>query len=210
MTTVGRITLCLAFAAGALTGCARAQQTPPPTVPTARTDSTAASIGAFGTLSQNDIAIRLRNDELEIRLVPLDLRVTSLLARDAAMSLQGLVARNRTAIDSAASAAGASEPGLVLVTFFAQRDGVRFDPQLLTLTFQGRLLRPTAIVPLSPAFSSQQLDARGNAMAIYLYEELLPVWNPFTVGYGTLVSNEWERRLPTLERERARLAARPQ
>ena len=207
MNAVGRITLCLAFAAGALIGCARAQEPPAQPVPAARPVS---PVPTGGTLSQNDIAIRLRNDELEIRLVPLDLRVTSLLARDAAMSLQGLVTRNRTAIDSAASAAGASEPGLVLVTFFAQRDGVRFDPQLLTLSFQGRLLRPMAIVPLSPAFSSQQLDARGNAMAIYLYEELLPVWNPFTVGYGVLISNEWERRLPTLERERARLAARPQ
>jgi hypothetical protein len=101
-----------------------------------------------------------------------------------------------------------AEPGLALVTFFAQRDGVRFDPQLVWLTFQNRQLRPIATVPLSPAFSSQQLDARGTAMAIYLYDELLPVWSPFTVTYDTLVSNDWERRLPTLARERDRLAVR--
>jgi hypothetical protein len=45
-------------------------------------------------------------------------------------------------------------------------------------------------------------------MAIYLYEELLPVWSIFTVSYDTLVSNDWERRLPTLARERDRLAVR--
>ena len=203
-----RIAAVVAFAAGALAGCARAQQTPPPASAEARRDSLARTAGDDGTLSQNDIVVRLRNDDLDIRLVPLDLRLTTLLARDAAESLQRLVARNRTAIDSAARAAGVAEPGLALVTFFAQRDGVRFDPQLLWLTFQNRQLRPIATVPLSPAFSSQQLDARGTAMAIYLYEELLPVWSIFTVTYDTLVSNDWERRLPTLARERDRLAVR--
>lgn len=206
--TAVRIALSLAFLAGALTGCAKAQEPQPaPTVPAA--EPAAQSFGDFGTLSQNDIAIRLRDDELEIRFVPLDPRVVGLVARDAATSLQRLLARHRAEVDSAAAVSGVSEPGLALVSFFGQRDGVRFDAQLLTLTVQNRLLRPLAIVPLSPNFTSQQLDARASVMAIYLFEELLPVWNPFTVSYGALTSSDWERRLPTLERERARLAARP-
>lgn len=206
--SAGRIAAIVAFAAGALAGCARAQEAPAPASPAARRDSLVSAAGRYGTLSQNDIVVRLRNEDLDIRLVPLDLRVTSLLARDAAESLQRLVARHRTAIDSAARAGGVAEPGLALVTFFAQRDGVRFDPQLVWLTFQNRQLRPIATVPLSPAFSSQQLDARGTAMAIYVYEDVLPVWSVFTVTYDTLVSNDWERRLPTLARERDRLAVR--
>ena len=207
--SAGRIAVIVAFAAGALAGCARAQEAAAPaTTPAARRDSLARTAGDYGTLSQNDIVVRLRNEDLDIRLVPLDVRVTTLLAPDAAESLQRLVARQRTAIDSAARASGVAEPGLALVTFFAQRDGVRVDPQLVWLTFQNRQLRPIATVPLSPAFSSQQLDARGTAMAIYLYDELLPVWSPFTVTYDTLVSNDWERRLPTLARERDRLAVR--
>lgn len=214
-TRTAAVSLVAVAAIVAATGCAHAQQPVPAraTDSSARRDSAAVSaspIGNQATLSQNDIAIRLRNDELEVRLVPLDIRVTALLARDGAASLQRLIAGHRAEIDSAASQGGVSEPGLALVTFFSQRDGVRFDPQLLTLSFQNRLLRPLSILALSPKFSSQQLDARESAMAIYVYEELLPVWDPFTVSYGDMISNEWERRLPTLVRERSRLAGRPQ
>ncbi|HEX6643931.1 MAG TPA: hypothetical protein VF037_04600, partial [Gemmatimonadales bacterium] len=160
-----------------------------------------------GQLSQNDIAVRLRTDELEIRFVPLDLRVTALLARDGAESLQRLVERHRPSIDSAGRASGVSEPGLALVTFFGLQQGVRFDPELLTITARNQLLRPLAIVPLSARFGAAQLSARESAMAVYLFEDLLPVWEPFTVHYETLTSHDWERRLPTLARERDRLAA---
>ena len=202
------VTLAL-IASGVLaeSGCAQSQTRPVP-APTTRApgDSAPRSIAGRGTLSQNDIVVRLRNDELEIRFVPLDLRVTSLLAPDAARSLQGIVADNRVSIDSVGRLGGVSEPGLALVTYFSQREDVRFDPQLLTLSYQNRLLRPLGIVPLSPRFTSQQLNARESAMAIYVFEELLPVWDEFTVSYATLSSNEWERRLPTLQRERARLS----
>ena len=111
-----RIAVIVAFAAGALAGCARAQEAAAPaTTPAARRDSLARTAGDYGTLSQNDIVVRLRNEDLDIRLVPLDVRVTTLLARDAADSLQRLVARERTAIDSAARASGVAEPGLARV-----------------------------------------------------------------------------------------------
>lgn len=197
----------VSIAAGA--ACARAQTPPPGGTPTGTADSVIIPPGVYGTLSQNEIAIRLRTDDLEIRFVPLDIRITALLARDGAESLQRLVERNRAAIDSAGRAAGVSEPGLALVTFFAQRAGARFDPELLTLTARNQFVRPMAIVPLNPRFGAAQLDARESAMAVYVFEELLPVWEPFIVNYETLASREWERRLPQLQRERDRLAASP-
>ena len=190
-------------------GCAQSENRPAPAPMTrAQADSAARAIAGRGTLNQNNIVVRLRNDELEIRLVPLDIRVTSLLAPDGAESLQRLLARHRPAIDSIGQDRNISEPGLALVTFFSQREDARFDPQLLTLTFQNRLIRPIGIVPLSPRFTSQQLGARQSAMAIYVFEELIPVWDKFLVSYAELASNEWERHLPTLERERARLSTR--
>ena len=197
----------ISVAAGA--ACARAQVPPAATTPQDTADSVVVPPGVYGTLSQNEIAVRLRTDELEIRFVPLDLRITTLLARDGAESLQRLVERNRPAIDSAGRAAGISEPGLALVTFFALQPGTRFDPELLTLTARNQFLRPMAIVPLSPRFGAAQLNARESAMAVYIFEELLPVWEPFTVNYENLASREWERRLPQLQRERDRLAATP-
>jgi hypothetical protein len=204
------VSLALAFASVAAgAACARAQNPPAGSAVGAAADSVVIPPGVYGTLSQNEIAIRLRTDELEIRFVPLDIRITTLLARDGAESLQRLVERNRPAIDSAGRAAGISEPGLALVTFFAQQPGARFDPELLTLTARNQFLRPMAIVPLSPRFGAAQLNARESAMAVYIFEELLPVWEPFTVNYENLVSREWERRLPQLQRERDRLAATP-
>ena len=162
----------------------------------------------YGTLSQNDVAIRLRSDELEIRFVPLDDRILGLLARDAAESLRGLLAARRTAIDSAARQNGVAAPGLALVGFFAQRDGVRFDPQLVMVTASGRVLRPLAVVPLSPRFGSHQLGLREQVMGLFLYEDQIPVDAAFEVSYESQISREWERRLPLLERERARIGAR--
>ena len=188
--------------------CARAQVPAGAPAPAA-TDSVVVPPGVYGTLSQNEIVIRLRTDELEVRFLPLDLRITTLLARDGAESLQRLVERNRPAIDSAGRASGVSEPGLALVTFFAQQPGVRFDPELLTITARNQFVRAMAIVPLSPRFGAAQLEARESAMAVYIFEELLPVWEPFTVNYENLSSRDWERRLPALQRERDRLAATP-
>lgn len=184
-----------------LAGCARAQSPDTTAAPAAPT----AEPTHYGTLDQNAISIRMRNDDIELRFVPLDPRVTGLLAEDGARALQQLVERSRTAIDSAGRDAGVSSPGLALVTFFGLRDGVRFDAQLLTVESSGRLLRPMAAVPLTPSYGAGQLAARQSAMAIYLYDEPLPVLEPFTLTYGPMTSSAWRDRLPILDRERARV-----
>ena len=162
----------------------------------------------FGTLKQSDLALRLRSDELEVRLVPLDQRVTRLLARDAYESLESLVRSRRYSIDSLAKISGISEPGLALVTFFGGREGARFDPSNLNLGIRNQILRPRGIVPFSPRFTSQQLDVREQVSAIYLFEELLPVTDAFTFSYQGRVSEDWQNKQRLLDRERGRVAAR--
>jgi hypothetical protein len=163
----------------------------------------------FGSLKQSDLALRIRSDELEVRLVPLDERVTRLLAKDAYQSLQGLVHSRRASIDSVARLSGISAPGLALVSFFAGREGARFDPSTLTLSIRNRVLRPRGIVPFSPRFTSQQLNLREQVSAIYIFDELLPVTNDaFTFGYQGSVSEDWQNKQQILDRERARVAAR--
>ena len=162
----------------------------------------------LGTLSQNDLALRVRNDDLEIRFIPLDPRVTRLLARDAYQSILGLVEANRRGVDSVASRAGVSQPGLALVSFFGLRPDVHFDPQTLTLLIRNRVFRPLGTIPLTPRFTSGQLGVREQASAIYVFEESIPVDDSFTLSYGTLNSDDWQNKQSTLERERARVAAR--
>jgi len=164
--------------------------------------------GGFGSLTQNDLALRIRTPDVEVRFVPLDARVTRLLAKDSWESLRSVVESKRTAIDSVANAAGVSRPGLALVTFFGQRVNARFDPQTLTVSARSREFRPLGIVPFSGRFTSQQLDVREQVSGIYLFEELLPVNDSFTVLYAGQASDDWQGKQRTLDRERARVASR--
>ena len=162
----------------------------------------------YGSLTQNDLSLRMGNEDLEIRFVPLSPRTAPLLAPDAFQSVRSLVETHRRAIDSVAARAGVSQPGLALVSFFGQRSDVRFDPQTLTLLVRNRVFRPLGVIPLTPRFTSQQLDVREQANALYLFEEDIPVDDSYTVSYGTMTSDDWQRKLPILDRERARVSAR--
>ena len=162
----------------------------------------------YGSLTQDDLALRMRNDDLEIRFVPLDHRVMPLLARDAYQSLRALIETHRRGIDSVASRSGVSQPGLALVSFFGQRPDVRFDAQTLTLLIRNRVFQPLGTIPISPKFTSQQLGVREQASAIYLFEEDIPVDDSFTLTYADLQSEDWQQKQSVLDRERARVSAR--
>ena len=165
---------------------------------------------SYGTLNQNDLAIRVRNEDVEIRFIPLDAKVTRLLANDAFQSLRSLVETRRRSIDSVASRAGVTEPGLALVSFFGLRSDTRFDPQTLTVRLRNRALQPLGIIPINARFTSHQLDQREQASAIYLFEEDLPVDDSFSLSYGALISEDWQTKQPLIDRERARVSARAQ
>jgi hypothetical protein len=162
----------------------------------------------LGSLSQDDLAVRLRNDGLEIRFVPLDERMIRLLAPDAYRALHALRLRERPKIDSIARETGVSAPSAALVSFYARQPGTRIQPELLMVALRSRQFYPLGIIPLSPSFSSQQLELRQPATAIYLYEEQLPIAEPFTLTYAGTTSDDWERKLNTLERERSRIGSR--
>lgn len=167
-----------------------------------------ATTVSYGTLNQNDLALRVRNDDVEIRFIPLDPKVTRLLANDAFQSLRALVETRRRSIDSVASRAGVTEPGLALVSFFGLRSDTRFDPQTLTVRVRNRAFQPLGIIPINARFGSQQLDLREQASAIYLFEEDLPVDDSFSLSYGALISDDWQTKQPLIDRERARVSAR--
>ncbi len=193
MRHLGATVILLVLGAPAFAQSGGPAQTPPPT---------------YGTLTQNDLALRLRNEDIDIRFVPLDPRVTRLLARDAFRALRTVVETRRREIDSVASQAGVSRPGLALVSFYGLRSGARFDPQTVTLLIRSRVFRPLGVIPINTLFTSQQLDVREQASAIYVFEEDIPVEDSFSLAYGALVSEDWQTKQPTLDRERARVSAR--
>jgi hypothetical protein len=164
----------------------------------------------YGTLTQNDLALRVVTPDIEVRFIPLDQRVTRLLAKDSWESLQSLVKSRRASIDSIANMEGVSRPGLALVTFFGQRSNARFDPQTLTLVVRNRVFNPLGIVPFSGKFTSQQLDVREQVSGIYLFEQDLPVDDSFTISYNGVNSGDWSGKQRQLDSERARVALRAQ
>src|SRR5207245_2712375 len=82
--------------------------------------------------------------------------------------------------------AGVDRPTLVMVTFFGLLPQARFSPEDVNITSRGRLFRPVGIVPLSPRWSSYQLDAHEQAVAIYLFEEGISFHEGLTVSYQGL------------------------
>ncbi len=189
---------------GACSPRAAAGQDPAPA------DSTHVDLvpAGHGQLTQDAITLVLRSGSVEIRFTPLDERVTRLLSNDNWQSIRNLVASNRERIDSAATRHSIRNPRLAMVTFFGIRSDARFDPQLLTISSRSRLLRPAAVIPLSASFSAQQLEVGAQAMGLFLFDEELPVLEPFVLEYLDASSKDWERRLSRFDRERGRILSR--
>jgi hypothetical protein len=162
----------------------------------------------YGKLTQSDISISIRSNPVEVRFTPLNERLLRLLAPDAYRALRGMVETHQTAIDSVARQAGTSQPGLLMVTFFAQQPDIRFDASSVSVSVRTRHIDPVGIIPLDALFSTQQLPVRGQAMGLYVFSEELPVYEPMTFSYGNITVDDWTRKLRTFDRERARIDSR--
>lgn len=198
------------FVLGALAACAPATRAQTPHDPEADLHNATLPPVGFGTLSQSDVAVLIRDDQIELQFLPLDERVIRLLAPDSYQALSALVRQRQPAIDSIAASRGLSAPGLALVTFYGRVARARFDPQLVSLVLRGQSIFPLGTVPLGPEFSNRELGVRGTARAIYVFGEIVPVIEPFVLTYGSLQSGAWESRIETLSRERGRAVRRAQ
>ena len=164
----------------------------------------------YGTLRRDDIVMRFSTGSVEIQVLPLDEQVIRLLTPDTYRSLVQLIQSRMLDIGEAAQRSGTETPALVMVTFLGVVSQARFNPEDLNITSRGRLFRPVGIVPLSPTWSSYQLDARQQAVGIYLFEPGISVREDMLVTYGGLASISWVRALRLLDQERARVKARAQ
>ena len=164
----------------------------------------------YGSLRRDDIVASFSTGTVAIQVLPLDEQVIRLLAPDTYRSLQQLVQSRADDIAEAAQLANTENPVLVMVTFLGVVPAARFNPEDLNITSRGRLFRPIGIVPLSPTWGSNQLDARQQAVAIYLFERGISFREQVTISYQGLSSDVWTRSLRLLNEERARVKARAQ
>jgi len=162
----------------------------------------------FGTLRQDQIAIRLTTPNLAVRALPLDERVIRLLAPDTYASLLELRRSRAGDIASASRAAGADSATAFVVTFFGLQPETHFEPDQLYISSQNTFFRPIGVVPVTPRWSEGRLRQREQAVAIYLFQSDIEILQPFTLYYAERSSDAWEATLRTLEAERSRVLAR--
>lgn len=162
----------------------------------------------FGTLRQEDIALRIELPGLALRVIPLAESVIRLLSPDADSSLHRLSETWRHAVDSAARRRGIAHPTVLLVSFFGLQDRAQFNPDELTVTSRNQLFRAAAILPLTPGWSTGQLSQRATVSAVYVFDEGIPLLEPLVLSYGGVNNGQWESTLRTLDQERAQVIAR--
>lgn len=162
----------------------------------------------YGSLRQDEIAIRLEPQGLIVRAIPLDETVIRLLTPDSYRALRDLEESNRRTIDGIARRSGGRSPDLWYVSFYGLEENARFSPMELVITSGGQDFRPIDVIPLSTGFGEQRLRQRETQSAVYVYPGDIDVDHPLTVTFQGQQSVLWEQVLQRIERERALVKAR--
>lgn len=205
----------LAVGCGAATAGAPATGTVAPPVPRAATagDTNGATMvpAGFGTLRQDDIAVRVRLvGGVTVRLIPLDEALIRLLSPDSYRTLHGLRVSQQTALDSVAQRFRYPRYSVWYVSFFGVEQGeARFSPFEVVVFNAGRDFRPLDVLPLTPGFGEQRLRQRETQSALYVFDGQLDVNQPLEVAVETTRDASWAGAvLPRVERERALVRSR--
>ena len=162
----------------------------------------------FGSLRQDQVGVNLATTNLRIRVIPLEEEVIRLLSPDAYRSLHEMRESRLTEIRAAARAAGRDSVKAFMVTYFGLQPQTRFNPDDLLITSQNSTYRPLGHIAITPRFNENQVDAREQAAAIYLYEPGIALLRPMSVQYGTAQSDAWTQTLNLLNAERTRVLSR--
>lgn len=171
------------------------------------TSVTGVPVG-YGSLRQDDIAIRLEPQGLLVRAIPLDEGVIRLLTPDSYRALRDLQDTNRRTIENITQRSGGRAPDLWYVSFYGLEDNARFSPMELVITSGGQDFRPVDVIPLTTGFGEQRLRQRETQSAVYVYPGDIEVNHPLTVRFQGEQSVIWEQVLQRIERERALVRAR--
>ncbi|MGH7446388.1 MAG: hypothetical protein ACRELT_02435, partial [Longimicrobiales bacterium] len=176
-----------------------------PAATPAQTTGPDTMVGAgFGRLRQDEITVSIRSGAVLVKATPLDEAVIRLLAPDTYDRLSAL----RQSRSEEAGSMAMREPELFLVSFFSYQPDVAFQPEDQQLVYQSRLLRASAIIPLTTGWGRQRLDQQETQTAMYAFDAEIDFAQVLTVRYGAQQSDEWRQILVRLENERGRIRSR--
>ena len=198
-----------AATAGAAPG--RAATPLPATAAAANDSGSTASLvpPGYGSLRQDDIAVRLQLTNVQVKAIPLDEGVIRLLSPDSYRALRDLQESRRTEVAALARRYGLQQYRLWYVSYFGLAPEARFSPNELTLTNNGRDFRPLEILPVTAGFGENRLKQRETQSALYLFDGALDVNQPVIVRAETATdADSWANALRRIERERALVRSR--
>ena len=174
-----------------------------------RQDSATTMVPAgYGTLRQEDVAIRMQVGQVQVRAIPLDESVIRVLAPDSYRSLHGLRESRRDAIERLAGRYLLRERNVWLVSFYGLAPDARFSPSELTLTVSGRDYRPLEVLPLSAGFGEQRLQQHETQTALYLFPDGVNLSQPLTARMENAQDGSWAETLRRIDQERALIRGR--
>jgi hypothetical protein len=203
-------TLTAAIACAALACASAPRGTAPdtPADPGRRQQSGSDLPVGYGTLHQEDVALRIQLPAVLVRAIPLDESVIRVLSPDSYRALHELVASRRAELDERAQRYGVRAPSLWYFSYYGVQPDARFSPEEVVITSAGRVFRPLSIVPLTTGFGEQRLEQRGVQTAIYIFDDGVDVNLPLVVTVQGTPSAGWESNLRRIERERALVRSR--
>ena len=203
------------FLLAGTTACASSQQpsgaAPAGAAPTTDSplNSSALVPPGFGTLRQDDIAIRLQLPGVQVKAIPLDETVIRLLSPDSYRALRDLQESRRADLSAVARRFGLQQYRLWYVSYFGLAPDARFSPNEVTITNNGRDFRPLDVLPITAGFGENRLQQRQTQAAIYLFDGALDVSQPLTLRVESASDAEtWTAALRRIERERALVRSR--
>ena len=162
----------------------------------------------FGSLRQDDIAIRLQPQGLILRAIPLQESVIRLLTPDSYRALRDLQESNSQIIANLARRSGGRPPTLWYVSFYGLQPDARFIAMDLIINSAGQDFRPLEVIPLTTGFGEQRLQQRETQSAVYVFPGDVDVNHPLTLTFQGERNTGWEQILQRIERERALVRAR--
>jgi hypothetical protein len=201
------------IALGALTACLGGGSNPAvvTTTPSAASrDSSRLLVPAgYGSLKQEDIAIRVARGGLQVQAIPLDETIIRVLSPDSYRALREQLTSRQSAIDSLARRTGTGGFSVWMVRFHGLEQGeTPFSPMEFIVTSVGRDFRPIDVFPITPGFGQQRLRQREVQQALYLFDPQVNVNQPLTVQYESTRNSEWSLILSRIERERVLVRSR--
>ena len=163
----------------------------------------------YGSLKQEDIAIRLALRGLQVQAIPLDETIIRVLSPDSYRALREQLASRKSALDSLARRSGLNGFSVWLVRFHGLEQGeTPFSPMEFIVTSVGRDFRPIDVLPVTPGFGQQRLRQREVQAALYAFDPQVDVNQPLSVQYETARNAEWPNILARIERERVLVRSR--